>query len=399
MAGVLEGVRVLDLTTVLLGPWAAQTLGDMGADVIKVETPAGDLMRQLGPRNSDDMGSVHLGLNRNKRSVVIDLKRAQGRDVLLTLGETADVMLHNLRPSVARKLSIEYGDLQSVNPDIIYCAACGFRAGGPYENKPAYDDVIQGACGLADLQSSISGEPRYVPSAAADKITAMAVVSAITGALFHRERHGGGQSIEVPMYETMVSFLMVEHLYGQSFEPPKGPSGYPRVLSPHRRPFATKDGFLSVLPYSDDNWVSLFTVAKRTDLLADPRFENAASRLAHIGDAYKILGEILCAKTSAQWLEILDAANIPVMPVNSTDDLLGEPQLASSEFWKLIDHPTEGRLRMTDPPVSFSKSPSGIWRAPPHLGEHSVEVLREAGYSRAQIEAFETAGAIGVYRS
>jgi crotonobetainyl-CoA:carnitine CoA-transferase CaiB-like acyl-CoA transferase len=399
MAGSLEGVRILDLSTVLLGPWAGQTLGDMGADVIKVETPEGDLMRQLGPRVSDDMGSVHLGLNRNKRSIVIDLKHARGREVLLRLAATADVVMHNLRPSVAARLGVEYDDIRTANANIIYCAAYGFRSGGPYQDKPAYDDVIQGASGLAHLQSSISGEPRYVPSAAADKITAMAVVSAITAALFHRERHGVGQSIEVPMFETMVSFLMVEHLYGHSFQPSKGTSGYPRVLSPHRRPYATTDGYLCVLPYSDANWISLFTIAERTDLLADPRFQTAAARLTHISEAYQILAEILSTKSSAQWQELLEAANIPVMPVNSTDDLLDEAQLVAGNFWKLMEHPTEGSLRMTDPPVRFSESPSGIWRAPPHLGEHSVEVLDEAGYAPGQIEALINAGAIGVYQA
>ena len=386
MSGALHGVRVLDLTTVLLGPWAAQTLGDMGADVIKVETPGGDLMRQLGPRHSDDMGSVYLGLNRNKRSIVLDLKHKDGRTALLKLASSADVLMHNLRPSVAAKLKVEYKDLRAASADIIYCSAVGFRSGGPYSDKPAYDDVIQGASGLADLQSSISGEPRYVPSAAADKITAMAVVSAISSALFYRERQGTGQAIEVPMFETMVGFLMVEHLYGQSFEPPKGSSGYPRVLSPHRRPYATQDGYLAVLPYSDANWQALFRCAGRTDLEGDPRFASAAARLEHISEVYEVLGEILKTRDTAHWLEQLEAANVPVMPVNSTDDLLTEPQLVAGGFWRLLQHPTEGQLRMTDPPATFSESPSTLRLAPPRLGEHSVEVLREAGYSDKQIE-------------
>ena len=387
--GALEGVRVLDMSTILLGPWAAQTLGDMGADVVKVETPAGDLMRQVGPSISDDMGSLHLGLNRNKRSIVIDLKQRAGFDLLMRLATDADVMLHNLRPSVVDKLGLHYEVFRDANPAIIYCGACGFHRGGPLEDKPAYDDIIQAASGLADLQSSISGEPRYVPSAAADKITSMAVVSAITAALFHRERSGEGQAIEVPMFETLVGFLMVEHLYGHCFEPSKGAAGYPRVVAPGRKPYATLDGYIAALPYSDQNWQDFFTLAGRVDLAGDARFASAGSRLEHVDELYEALGNIMRTRTTADWLQALEAAGIPVMPVNSPDDLLNDAQLESSNFWRLIEHPTEGLLRSPDPPVTFSKTPSDVRRPPPRLGEHTREILMEAGLCSTDIEALE----------
>jgi crotonobetainyl-CoA:carnitine CoA-transferase CaiB-like acyl-CoA transferase len=392
MSGPLEGVRILDLSTVILGPWAAQTLGDMGADVIKVETPSGDTTRQLGPQRHANMASLFLGSNRNKRSIVLDLQQQEGRATLLRLAQTADVLLHNFRPRVVEKLGLDYEVFAAVNPELIYCATYGFRKAGPYRDKPAYDDVIQAACGTADLQRVVAGEPRYLPTIVADKTTSMAVVQAILAALFHRERHGGGQAIEVPMFETLVSFVMVEHLYGASFEPAIGKTGYERLLNPHRKPYQTKDGYLAVLPYTDDNWKVFFILAGRHDLLADERFQTLASRLAHIEELYGLLAEIVATRTSAEWQEALDQANVPVMVVNTPDTLLEDPQLAASEFWKFVDHPTEGRLRMSDPPITFSKTPCSIRRLQPRLGEHSLEVLKETGFRQDEIEALHAAG-------
>lgn len=392
MPGALDGIRILDLSTVILGPWAGQTLGDMGADVIKVETPGGDTTRQLGPQANPGMAALYMGANRNKRSIVLDLTQPEGRDALLALAKDADVLLHNLRPQVVEKLKLEYEHFEAVNPNIIYCATYGFRKGGPYTHKPAYDDIIQAACGTADLQKAVAGEPRYLPTIVADKTTSMAVVSAITAALFARERHGGGQAIEVPMFETLVSYVMVEHLNGEGFLPARGPTGYARLLNPHRRPYATKDGYLAVLPYTDDNWQKFFKVAGRDDLAKDERFKNLSSRLEHIAILYGLLGEIVATRTSAEWQRDLGEVNVPVMIVNSPDSLLTDPQLQATGFWREFDHPTEGKLRMTDPPVRFSKTPSDIRRLQPRLGEHSEEILGEAGYSKDDVTRMLEAG-------
>ncbi len=385
MSGALDGIRVVDLTTVVLGPWAAQMLGDMGADVIKIETPDGDLTRQLGPRRHEGMAALHLTLNRNKRSLVLDLTRSEGFDALLRLVGGADVFLHNLRPRVANKLGLQPEAFLDRFPDLIYCATYGFRGNGPLADKPAYDDVIQAACGLADLQAATAGHPRYLPTVVADKTTAYNVVSAILAALFRRERVGGGQSIEVPMFESLVDYVMVEHLYGATFDPPIGPMGYARILNTERRPYATRDGYLAVLPYTDDNWRALLRMAGRESLMEDPRLANLAARTANTVWLYGLLAEIIATRTTAEWQRDLDAANVPVMAVNSKEALLDDAQLCATGFWQFVDHPSEGRLRMPEPPVRLSASPSSIRRMPPRLGEHSAEVLAEIGYSSEEI--------------
>ncbi len=391
MTGTLDGIRVVDLTTVILGPWATQMLGDMGADVIKVETPAGDTTRQLGPRRNEGMASLYLAANRNKRSIVLDLTRPGGREVLLKIVGTADVFLHNMRPKVARKLGLEYDNFAPAYPDLVYCATYGFRRDGPMADKPAYDDIIQAASGLADLQTVTSDQPRYVPTIMADKTTAFNVVSGILAGLLRRERGGGGQAIEVPMFETLVDFVMVEHLYGACFEPPIAGMGYARILNTERKPYATLDGYLSVLPYTDENWRALFEIAGRQELIEDPRFATMSARVNDSEAVYGILAEIIATRTSSEWQRVLDHANIPVMAVNTKEMLLENEQLLATGFWRIEDHPTEGRLRMTDPPIRFSKTPSTVRRPAPRLGEHSAEILAEAGYSEREIEDLFTA--------
>lgn len=390
--GPLDGLRVLDLSSVVLGPLAAQILGDMGADVVKVEPPEGDTTRQLGPARHAGMASLYLACNRNKRSLVLDLKQPAGREAVLRLATGADVLLHNLRPEPAARLRLQYDDVRAVNAGIVYCAAYGFRAAGPYGAKPAYDDVIQAASGFAALQTSLTGEPRYVPTLIADKVSGLTVVSAILAALLHRARTGQGQAIEVPMFESLVSFVMAEHLFGEAFVPPIGTAGYKRLLNRWRRPFASKDGYVAVLPYTDANWRDFFRLAGREDLLGDSRFATVASRLAHIEVLYEELSRIVATRTTAEWLEVLDAANIPAMAVNTLESLLDDPQLAATGFWKLVEHPTEGTLRMPDAPVGFGATPAAIRRLPPRLGEHSVEILREAGYATAEIQALVARG-------
>jgi len=390
--GPLEGVRVLDLTTILLGPFATQIMGDMGADVIKVEAPGGDAMRNVGPPPADGMGAVFLGTNRNKRSIVLDLKQAAAREAVLRLAADADVFVHNMRPQAIDRLGLAYSDLIAARSDIIYCGSYGFRAAGPYGNKAAFDDMIQAASGLAALQNR-AGAPCYVTSAVVDKITGMAVVNAVLMALFHRERSGEGQSVEVPMFETMVNFNSPEHLYGRCYEPPRARTGYPRTLSPDRRPYATRDGYIGVLPYTDRQWRAFFEIAGEPALAHDPRYLTMDKRLANIDALYAEVSRLLATRTSIDWLDALDAANIPAMPVNDPDVLPEDPHLADGDFWALRDDPVLGTLRFPGPGALFSATPGRLGRLPPRLGEHSVQILTEAGYRGEQIEAMLDAGA------
>ena len=306
------------------------------------------------------------------------------------------MILHNFRPGPAARLGLEYEPFRAVNPRLVYCATYGFRARGPYGTKPAYDDVIQAAAGLASLQTPLVGEPRYMPTIVADKTSSLAVLSAVLSALFHRERTGEGQAIEVPMFETVVAYVMVEHLYGETFVPPIETAGYKRILNRWRRPFRTTDGYLAVVPYTDADWRAFFTLAGRADLEADPRFRTLESRLANIEALYEELAKIIAGRSSAEWLEALDRASVPAMVVNTLETLLVDPQLEATGFWKIVEHPTEGTLRVPDIPTTYSRTPAEIRRLPPRLGEHSREVLREAGFSEAEVDDLRASGVTSV---
>jgi crotonobetainyl-CoA:carnitine CoA-transferase CaiB-like acyl-CoA transferase len=393
MSGPLTGVRVVDCTTVVLGPWAAQQLGDLGADVVKVEPPEGDTTRQLGPMRNPAMGAFYLAVNRNKRSIVLDLKQETARRVLLRLAEGADVLLHNYRPQAARRLGMSYETFRAVNPGLVYVGTYGFRAAGPYGSKPAYDDIIQAASGVAAAQGSIVGEPRYVPTIVADKTSSMTVLAAVLAALYHKARTGEGQEVEVPMFESMAAWVMVEHLYGETFVPPRETIGYKRILNPYRRPFKTRDGYMAILPYTDQNWRDFFALTGRKDLLDDPRYKTLASRLKNIEALYEELARIATTRTNAEWLVELDQRNIPAMTVNSLESLLHDPHLEAVGFWQIVEHPTEGTMRLPGIPAVYGKTPGAIRRLPPRLGEHSVEVLREVGIGEAEIKALLESGA------
>ncbi len=378
MAGALDNVRVLDLTSVGMGPMATQMLGDMGADVIKVESAAGDVFRNVTPQRHPGMSHAHLNFNRNKRSVVIDAKTEEGRGCLLRLLEGADVFVSNMRPAALRKLGLDYASLESRFPRLIYCVCYGYSDRGPYAGRPAIDDTIQSVSGLAWLQGNAGKEaPVYVKSVVADKVVGLYVANAIACALFARERSGVGQFIEVPMFECMVAFMAPEHLAGLSFVPPQGPSGYARLLNEFRRPFRTVDGYMSVVPYTDAQWSRFFTLVGHPEMVEDARYRTLNSRSRHFPELYRFVEESLVRRTTAAWTAALSDADIPFASVNSFDDLLHDPHLSATAFWHESDHPTEGRILQAGIPVSFSRTPGEIRRHAPRLGEHTEEVLEE----------------------
>ena len=394
MSGPLAGIRVVDLTSVILGPYATQILGELGADIIKVESREGDNMRHAAPMKHAGMGHIFLNLNRNKRSIVLDLKQPAGHAAMLRLCTTADVLIYNVRPQAMGRLRLSYEDVRAVNPKIIYVGAYGFSQKGPYAAKPAYDDLIQGMVALPSvIKQAGADRPRFVPSTVADRITGLNAVNAVTTALFLRERTGRGQAVEVPMFECLTHFVLGDHLGGKTYEPPAGPMGNPRLLTEHRNPYATKDGYLCLLIYNDKQWRNFFRLIGREDMFAnDVRYSTQANRSQYFGECYAFVAEQIKTRTSAQWLEMLTAADIPVMPLNSLEDLLADPHLIETNFFSMHEHPTEGTLRALGVPSQWSESAPDTPRPAPRLGEHSVELLREAGYAGAEIDAMIAAG-------
>jgi len=380
-------MRVVDMSTVLAGPNCARYLADFGADVIKVEAPSGDIMRHVGPMRNPGMGHIYLNLNRNKRSIALDLKQTEARDALRKLASTADVMVSNVRPAAMARLGLGYDDIRSVNPRIIYANATGYGAGGRYAGKPAYDDLIQGLSGIAGItRDAWGGEPRYMPLAIADRTVGLYLANAISAALFHRERTGQGQAIEIPMFEVFAEYLLGDHLAGLTFDPPEGPQYYPRLVSKHRRPYATSDGHVCALVYTDTHWKNFFHAIGRNDLMQDARFSTHGARADNIDEVYEFVSDTLKTRTTAEWVALLDANDIPVTPLNDIQSLLDDPHLNDTGFFRLVDHPTEGRLRMTDVPGSWTASQPSVRSLSPGLGEHTAEVLREAGLTDAEVE-------------
>ena len=394
MAGPLEGLRIVDMTSVVMGPYATQIMGDLGADVIKVESGSGDTLRQNGKGRSPGMGPLFLTMDRSKRSIVLDLKKPAGLEAMLALLKGADVFVFNLRPASMKRMGLEYDVVARANPRIVYCALNGFGEDGPYAGKSAYDDMIQGAAGLPSLAARATGEPRYAPSALADRIAGMTGIYAILAALYHREKTGQGQAIEVPMFERMVEFVLSDHLYGLTFDPPIGGSGYPRQLAPDRRPYKTKDGYVCALPYLDKHWQSFFEMADLHELKDDARFASLEARTQNIRKLYEILAGALPERTTAEWMELFTAADIPSMPLNTPESLLTDPHLEATKFFQMVDHPTEGRIRTMAVPTKFSATPPVIKRQAPRLGEHGREVMKEAGYSEEAIDKLVSAGAM-----
>jgi crotonobetainyl-CoA:carnitine CoA-transferase CaiB-like acyl-CoA transferase len=392
--GPLSGVRVIDMTTVVMGPFATQILADLGADVIKVESPEGDVLRNVSPMRNPGMGHIFLHHNRNKRSIVLDLKQAAGRDALLRLATTVDVLIYNVRPQAMQRLKLGYADVSAANPRIIYVGAYGYGQDGRYAAQPAYDDLIQGMVALPSILAAAGApKPRFMPTAIADRITGLAAVNAVTSALYFRERSGKGQAVEVPMFETMAQLVLADHMGGRSFDPPEGPAGYGRMLAPHRAPYETKDGYVCVLIYNDKHWRKFFSLIGREDMVdADPRFSNHEARSRNIAAAYAFVAEQIRTRTSAEWLQLLREADIPVTPLNSLDELIDDAHLADAGFFTITEHPTEGRLRAMAPTGKWSESVPGELRPAPRLGEHSAEILSEAGYAEDEIRVMRASG-------
>jgi crotonobetainyl-CoA:carnitine CoA-transferase CaiB-like acyl-CoA transferase len=389
----LSGITVIECASIVAGPLAAQFLGDMGAEVIKIEPPAGDLTRAIGPRKSEGMGSFFLNNNRNKKSVVLDLKVKEGLEVLKRMVGQSDVFLHSIRTSAADRLGLSYEDLRSINEAIVYCHVKGFSDKGSYAGKPAYDDIIQSLSGLAMLQEVVGGEPRYMPAIFADKTAAIHAAYATVLALFHRERTGEGQKVDVSMFETMVSFNMAEHLWGMTFEPPLGPMGYEPVSTAARRPFRTVDGYVSFLPYSDEQWRRFFELINRLDIVEDPRFATFSGRQQNVKMVWSEIAHQLTLRTNAEWVQLLESEDIPFAVLNSLEDLLTDPHLVETEFWQVAEHETEGLLRFPGAPFDMSRTPQRLDLLPPGLGRHTQDVLQRFGYSEQEIAGLIEQGA------
>jgi crotonobetainyl-CoA:carnitine CoA-transferase CaiB-like acyl-CoA transferase len=394
MAGPLEGVRVLDLTSVVMGPYATQILGDFGAEVIKVETLEGDNMRWVWPFRNPGMGHIFLNANRNKRSIALDLKKEAGREACLALARKADVLVYNIRPQAMARLRLSYEDIRKVNPKIIYVGCFGYSQRGPYAAKAAYDDLIQGAAGLPWLLKKQGADsPRYAPVIVADRSVGQQVASVVSAALYFREKSGKGQRVDVPMFEHLLPLVLGEHLGGYTFEPQLGEPGYARMLSPDRRPYQTRDGYVCALIYNDKQWKAFFGLIGRTEMLSRPEFATYEARSKNYDQVYGMVAEEMKKRSTEEWVAALEQADIPVQRMNSLADIISDPHLAAIGYFGEVEHPTEGRLRSMSVPSEWSESAPGYRRHAPRLGEHTREIFSELGFSGDEIERLIATGA------
>ena len=391
--GPLKGVRVLDMTSVVFGAYATQILGDLGADVIKIEFPGGrrggggDIMRWAGhgqPGGPEDLGPIYMTINRNKRSLLIDLREERSQRAMRRLIKTCDVFAVSVRYEGLKRLGLDYDGVRATRPDVIYVHGAGYGADGPYAGEPAYDDLIQSASGLADLLPRVDGDPtpRLLPSLVADKVSGLFMAQAVCAALFHRQRTGEGQFVEVPMLECVTSFNLAEHLYGHVYDPPTGPWGYTRVANPQRKPYQTKDGYIGLLPYTDQQWDQFFEVAGWGETFGkDPRFSDYRARTAHIRELYALVEEVTRTRTTAEWLALLKPLSIPVVRTNRLDELADDPHIDAVGLFERYRHPEAGDYLSLRPPVRYSATPANTRRHPPRLGEHTAEILAEVDES------------------
>lgn len=377
---ILDGVRVIDMTSVVFGPYATQTLADLGADVIKVEPPSGDQFRYSGkPVKTRGMSPGFMALNSNKRSIALDLKREDDRATMTDLLKTADIFIHNVRLKAAEKLGLSPEQAHAINPNLIYIHCVGFGSGGPYDGLQAYDDVIQAASGAATLSGRVdgSGTARYIPSLIADKVAGMHGAQAALAAYIHKLKTGESQFVEVPMFEAFTRFMMLEHLAGLTFDPPNADACYFRQIDPDRQPFPTKDGFISIVPYTPDSWRVVFDVIGDPEFLHQPGLQSIKEQILNQHKLYQRLAELTPPRTSAEWCDLFRAARIPCMPVRDMADILGDPHLIETGFFTQHDHPSEGKWNAMSHPAKYSANTLPTHRPPPSLGEHSAEIRAE----------------------
>lgn len=396
-SGPLKGIRILDLTSVVLGPLATQTLADYGADVIKVEPPEGDMMRANGVSQTPGMSSIFLAINRNKRSLALDLKSPAGLAALHALIPGVDALVHNMRVAAIDRLGLGYAQVAQRNPQIVYCAATGFGQDGPQREQPAFDDIIQAACGLVGLVGLGQGgrqEPDYMPSLIADKTTGLAVCNALLAALLHRERSGQGQYVEVPMLETMTAFVLAEHMGGMSFAGSRVKAGYQRLLEGGRKPARTRDGWISMLPYTERHWRAFFAAAGQSELAERYGIADRQQRNAQVKALYGQLRALSPLKTTDEWLALCAKFDIPATRIYALDELPAHPHLKAVGLFQEAQHPSAGPIRQLRPTARFSATPSTVYRQAPTLGQHSSEVLREAGLSDQAIAELKARRAI-----
>jgi crotonobetainyl-CoA:carnitine CoA-transferase CaiB-like acyl-CoA transferase len=394
--GPLQGVRVIDLTAVLMGPSATQMLGDLGADVIKVETAGGDHTRGLGPGAANGLGPIYLGLNRNKRSIVLDLKNPQGMDVMKRLLKDADVLASNVRPAGMARLGLTWEALSELNPRLVFVSMVGFSQRGRYAAQPAFDDVIQAATGLPTmLAESIDGVPRYVPLNLADRSVGLHAFGIICAALFARERTGRGQKVDVPMFETMVPYVLGDHFWGEKFVPPQAGFGYPRLTTRERVPQRTADGFVCCTIYTDQQWRSFLGIIGHPEWWdKDARFRSSTARTMNSDFLNTIIRDEMIKHSTQEWHDLLGSADIPVFPMHTFDTLIQDPHLQDIGFFSEVEHPQAGIIRETSVPSEWADSPPGGYRHAPSLGEHTTEILSEVGLSPAEIAALFKCGAV-----